>query len=375
MLRNPDSSAPLRILVVGCGNMGASHARAYRDMAGVEIAGLVSRGDSKDRLASSLALQVPLFDDFYSALASLTPDAVCISTHPDTHEAFTLAAFEAGCHVFVEKPLAPDTEGAQNMVRAARRAGKQLVVGYILRHHPTWQQFIGIARTLGSPLVLRMNLNQQSSGAEWQVHRGLLASVSPIVDCGVHYVDVMCQMVDSKPLRVSAIGARLDPSLPAGRCNYGQLQIVFDDGSVGWYEAGWGPMMSETAFFVKDVIGPRGAASIQSIHADSNGASSKVEDHIRSNAIRVHHAELTQSGSFARTDEWLTQTDEPGHDELCRREQEFFVRAIREQLDLTSHLEDSLVSLSIVLAADEAMRTGQSVDLSGLDLLLQAISA
>ena len=38
--------------------------------------------------------------------------------------------------------------------------------------------------------------------------------------------------------------------------NYGQLQVTFDDGSVGWYEAGWGPMMSETAFFVKDVIGP-----------------------------------------------------------------------------------------------------------------------
>ena len=34
--------------------------------------------------------------------------------------------------------------------------------------------------------------------------------------------------------------------------------MTFDDGSVGWYEAGWGPMMSETAFFVKDVIGPEG---------------------------------------------------------------------------------------------------------------------
>ena len=44
--------------------------------------------------------------------------------------------------------------------------------------------------------------------------------------------------------------------------NYGQLQVTFEDGSVGWYEAGWGPMMSETAFFVKDVIGPRGCVSL-----------------------------------------------------------------------------------------------------------------
>src|ERR1700761_3159836 len=162
-------------------------------------------------------------------------------------------------------------------------------------------------------------------------------------------------------LGVSAIGACLDPSLPGRRCNYGQLQIVFSDGSVGWYEAGWGPMMSETAFFVKDVIGPRGAASIQSVHADSNGASAKVEDHVRSNAIRVHHAELTSSGTFARPDDWLTQTHEPNHDDLCRLEQDYFVKAIREQIDLTSHLEDSLTSLAIVLAADQSMLTGQSV--------------
>lgn len=51
------------------------------------------------------------------------------------------------------------------------------------------------------------------------------------------------------------------------------------------------------------------------------------------------------------------------------------MRAIHEQIDLTSHLEDSLVSLSIVLAADEAMRTGQSVDLSGLNFSLQPANA
>src|ERR1700744_2869862 len=120
MLQNTGS---LRVLVVGCGNMGASHARAYHNMPGVEIAGLVSRGESKHRLAESLSLDVPLFEDMGPALVSLAPDAVCISTYPDTHEAFTLAAIDAGCHVFVEKPLAPGTEGARRMVEAGQRAG------------------------------------------------------------------------------------------------------------------------------------------------------------------------------------------------------------------------------------------------------------
>ena len=48
----------------------------------------------------------------------------------------------------------------------------------------------------------------------------------------------------------------------ADKPNYGHLHVTFDDGSVGWYEAGWGPMMSEVAFFVKDVVGPKGAVSI-----------------------------------------------------------------------------------------------------------------
>ena len=106
---------------------------------------------------------------------------------------------------------------------------------------------------------MRMNLNQQSSGQMWNVHKNLMQSLSPIVDCGVHYLDVMCQMTESPPMSVTAIGARLTQSIPEDQYNYGQLQIRFDDGSVGWYEAGWGPMMSENAYFIKDVIGPQGS--------------------------------------------------------------------------------------------------------------------
>lgn len=109
-------------------------------------------------------------------------------------------------------------------------------------------KFVEVAQSMGKPLVMRMNLNQQSHGVMWDVHRNLMKSLSPIVDCGVHYIDVMCQMTRSKPVWVSAIGARMTEDIPDGNYNYGQLQIRFEDGSVGWYEAGWGPMMSETAF-------------------------------------------------------------------------------------------------------------------------------
>ena len=51
---------------------------------------------------------------------------------------------------------------AERVVATARRTGRKLVVGYILRHHPSWIRFIELARELGTPLVFRMNLNQQS---------------------------------------------------------------------------------------------------------------------------------------------------------------------------------------------------------------------
>ena len=78
-------STPIRILVVGCGNMGASHATSYHNMAEFEICGLVARGESKVKLNEKLGSNYPLFDDFDLAMESARPDAVCISTYPDTN--------------------------------------------------------------------------------------------------------------------------------------------------------------------------------------------------------------------------------------------------------------------------------------------------
>ena len=160
-------------------------------------------------------------------------------------------------------------------------------------------------------------------------------------------------------MRVHAIGARLTDEIDHDMYNYGQLQVVFDDGSVGWYESGWGPMISETAFFVKDIVGPKGCVSIIS----PESGSSDLQTHTRTNRIRIHHSELARDGSFDREDEIIDMSDEPDHQELCDREQRFFLKSIEEDLDLTAHLDDAVNSLRIVEAADRSFRTGQVVDL------------
>jgi len=341
--------------------MGSSHAIAYQQLDGFEICGIVSTGQSKVTLNERLGGGYALFSDYAQALAETQPDAVCISTYPDTHEAYAIMALEQGCHVFIEKPLADTVEGSQRVVAAAEKAGKKVVVGYILRQHPSWSKFVEVAQEMGKPLVMRMNLNQQSHGGMWNVHRNLMKSLSPIVDCGVHYIDVMCQMTRSKPVQVNAIGARMTDDIPADNYNYGQLQIRFEDGSVGWYEAGWGPMMSETAFFVKDVIGPKGCVSIVAKNAGAAGKSDNVDSHTKTESLRVHHAALDANNQFVQEDTWIDMQDEPDHQELCNREQRYFLKAVHEDLDLTDHLQDAVNSLRIAFACDESVKTGQPV--------------
>ncbi|MBP1647738.1 MAG: gfo/Idh/MocA family oxidoreductase [Bacteroidetes bacterium] len=351
----------IRVIVIGCGTMGSSHARAYHRLDGFELAGLVDRNaEARARLSQELG-GIPEFDSVDAAMAAARPHAVAVCTYPETHRDLTVQALRAGMHVFVEKPIALTVEQAREIVAIAKESERKVVVGYILRHHPAWTHFIEIARSLGKPLVMRMNLNQQSKGAEWEVHKKLMQSMSPIVDCGVHYVDVMCQMTRSRPVRVHAIGARLTGEIAVGMYNYGQLQVTFADGSVGWYEAGWGPMMSETAYFVKDVIGPLGCVSIGD--RKTAKSSSDINSHTKTSSLVRHFSSMDAKGKFAQKDVLIDTHDEPDHQELCNREQAYFLKAINEDLDLAGHLADAISSLRIVLAADESVRTGQVVTL------------
>ena len=353
----------MKVLVVGVGGMGASHAMGYAKLPGFELAGFVVAGNVEraTRLAADLHLHIPVYMDFEKAMAEQKPDVVSINTLVDTHAPYAIRAMRSGCHVFVEKPIAATVADAEEVARVARETKRKLVIGYILRVHPAWRKFIELARTLGKPLVMRMNLNQQSWGHEWEVHKSFIAQVPPIVDCGVHYVDVMCQMTRSKPKIVQGMAARVSDEIGPNEENYGALQVVFEDKSVGWYEAGWGPMMSRTAFFVKDVIGPKGCVSIDKDESRVDPAD--VSQHTTVDSIIVHSSAPDARGLQARKDEVVRITDEPDHNELCRREQEYLYRAITEDIDLSAHVADAVNSLRVCIAAVESARTGRAVRL------------
>ena len=103
--------------------------------------------------------------------------------------------------------------------------------------------------------------------------------------------------------------------------------------------------------------------SIVAKDAGGVGKSDSIEAHSKTESLRVHYADLDKNERFAREDEWINLKDEPDHQELCNREQRYFLKAIRENIDLTDHMQDAVNSLRIAFACDRSVKSGQVVKL------------
>jgi hypothetical protein len=91
--------------------------------------------------------------------------------------------------------------------------------------------------------------------------------------------------------------------------------------------------------------------------------SDDIDTHTKTSTIRLHSAAIGPDGGFSSPDRLLSMEGEPGHQQLCDAEQAFLLKAIREDIDLTRHMDDAVKSLAVCLAADESVRTGKPVKL------------
>ena len=157
----------LRTLVVGCGHMGTSHARAYHAMDDFEIVGLVSRGAASrrrlnaelgGRFPSSAIIPMPSPSRSRTRCASApTPRRTRSTRSPRSRPART-------CFSKSPSPTPSPMRTRDRRPRGAPSARSSSATSS--RCIRRGRQFTEIARTLGTPLVMRMNLNQQSSGAD-----------------------------------------------------------------------------------------------------------------------------------------------------------------------------------------------------------------
>ena len=114
------------VLVVGVGNMGKAHAKAYYKIDEFNLVGLVARSPEKRNLLSNELGNVPQFDDFDKALKETKPDIVSINSYTETHKDFAIKSLNSGAHIFIEKPLAENIKDAEEIISLAKKKIKNL---------------------------------------------------------------------------------------------------------------------------------------------------------------------------------------------------------------------------------------------------------
>jgi UDP-N-acetylglucosamine 3-dehydrogenase len=123
---------PVRIGILGAGAMGAAHAAAYADIADATVVGVFSRDPARARSVAATCKAEP-FGDAADLIGNAGVDAIDVCLPSAVHHAFVIPALAAGKHVFCETPLALRLDDARQMLDAARRAGRLLQVGLLMR--------------------------------------------------------------------------------------------------------------------------------------------------------------------------------------------------------------------------------------------------
>ena len=225
------------IAVLGAGYMGAVYARVLASLPQARLAGLADTLPDKARnLAAGLGLQGYAGRDAVELLALPGLQAVIIATPESEHTEAALAALDAGLDVFVEKPLAPTVAECQEILDAAQRRERVVMVGHTTRFDPRFvAAHDAIARgEIGQVVHAFARRNNPASRL---VRLGNRVSVAAFL--GVHDYDLLLWIVGQPVRSVFARGVRralgamgLDDCIIA--------LLTFADGTLAVVENAWG---------------------------------------------------------------------------------------------------------------------------------------
>ena len=205
----PGSSAPLRVGVVGCGNIAGNHVDAYRAAAGVELVAVSDVDLDRARAfadAHGIGGAVRTVDE----LLDLGLDAVSVCTPHPVHEEVVVACAARGVHVLCEKPLAVESPAARRMVEACEAADVRLGAVFQRRCWPAAQRIRAAIDdgVLGEAMLARASVVLHRDAAYYSATpwRGTWASDGGgvLMTQAVHYADLL-RWYCGDPVSVHAI--------------------------------------------------------------------------------------------------------------------------------------------------------------------------
>ena len=208
---------PIRIGVIGVGNMGQHHARVLSAMKDVELVGVadinVDRG-----IDTASKYKTRFFEDYCDLLPYV--EAVCIAVPTRLHYAVGITCLLAGIHVLIEKPIAASISEAEFLVNAAAESQCILQVGHIERFSPAFQE---LSKVLKTEHVLALEAHRMSPYSDRS------NDVSVVLDLMIHDIDLLLELAAAPVEKLTASGSR---ALDSGYLDYVTATLGFANGIV-----------------------------------------------------------------------------------------------------------------------------------------------
>ena len=254
--------SPTRFAVIGLGWFGEKHCEALSAIPHVELAALCTRTESRlSELAGRFGVE-KTFTDYHELLADETIDAVSVVTMWDQHAAPTLAALEAGKHVFLEKPMASTVEDGRAIVAAATASDAAFMVGHICRFNPRYAAAKAEIEAGKIGRILSMYARRNIPAV---VTEEILEKIGPIIGDGVHDTDLMLWFSGDRIVSAYAqalnVRGKKYPDL-------GWTMFRFESGAIGVLENIW-CLPDATPFQIDErmeIIGTEGSIHVQETH-------------------------------------------------------------------------------------------------------------
>jgi UDP-N-acetylglucosamine 3-dehydrogenase len=252
----------IRYAVIGLGWFGEKHCEVIDGLPNAELVALCTRTpDRLQQVADRFGAQ-HTYTDYNELLANPDVDAVSITTMWDQHAAPTLAALQAGKHVFLEKPMASTMEDCQAIVTAANAASGSFMVGHVCRFNP---RYAAAKHAIEQGRIGKIvSMYARRNLPRWIV-TDILNKIGPIIGDGVHDTDLMLWFSGAKV--VSAYAQTLNVT---GKKypDIGATMYRFDSDAIGILENVW-YLPEKTAFQIDErmeIIGTEGSISIHDTH-------------------------------------------------------------------------------------------------------------
>ncbi len=251
---------PYRIGIIGAGAITqALHFPGYKQD---RRAKLVAFADpSTDRHAEIITKfgKLAAYTDYRDMLANESIDVVSVATPNVFHAKQAIAALNAGCHVLCEKPIAATLREADQMLAAAKRARKKLMIGFSHRMFSGPQKCKELLskKTIGTPFMIRVRFAHGGPYPGWAknswFYKKSLSKGGAMLDMGIHAIDLCHWMLG--PIK-SVSGRAVTLIKPIEVDDNALLQLEFAQGALGYIEVGW---TSPPGFSGFEIYGTKGS--------------------------------------------------------------------------------------------------------------------